>query len=110
MTLSAAVVPSTPENCLLHKVSPNAANAPTVKNYINRRRPHIKYSEIMSSGFAASSSFDNELAVPVRYVHATKVGAGNQLYKIPDPLSDFDGLITVTGIGDGETWIVELEG
>ena len=110
VTLSGAVVPSTPENCLLHKVSPNSASAPTVKNYINRRRPHIKYSKVKSNSVAASESFDNELAVPVRYVNATKVGAGNQLYKIADPAPDFDALIVVAGVTDGETWIVELEG
>lgn len=110
VTLSTTVEPSTSEKCLLHKVTPSGANAPTVKNYINRRRPHIKYSQTVSNGFAATGSFDNELAVPVRYVNATKFSSNNQLFKIADPTADFDNVITVSGVSDGDTWIVELEG
>ncbi len=111
VTFSPIVEPSTPEKCLLHKTNPTGgATAPTIKNYINRRRPHIKYSKTMAAGLAASASFENELAVPVRYVHATKFGSGKQLSKITDPTTDFDAVVTVTEISDGDSWIVELEG
>jgi len=75
----------------------------------------LKYSKV-KSGSAASAQFDNELAVPVRFVDARAfVASGSHLYKIADPTVDFDAVISVTLIGGGaittgDTWIVELEG
>ncbi len=111
LTLSSDILPSTADRCLLHKVTPNGSSAPTIKNYINRRRPHIKYSKT-KSGSGSSVQFDNELAVPVRYVNAfASTISTNVLYKIPEPAPDFDGLIAVTGVTtNGDTWYVELEG
>ncbi len=108
ITLSATIEPSTPDKCLLHKVTPDGAeDPPIVKNYINRRRVHIKYTGI-SDG---SAEFDNELAVPVRYVDARAVkDADSVIYKIGDPEVEFDAVVDVAGVVSGDAWIVELEG
>jgi len=116
ITLESVVAPSTPDKCLIHKITPNGTSAPTVKNYINHRRPRIKYSKT-ADGSAPNGRFNNELAVPVRFVHAVAFAAtGKTLRKIADPVVAFDdSLVTVTEIGgagvtSGDTWIVELEG
>jgi hypothetical protein len=107
VTLSTTIEPSTPEKCLIHKVTPDGTNAPDVKNYINRRRPHVKYTGNQGDGV----TFDNELAVAVRYVDARAVSdTGNALYKIPDPTVAFDETVELEDVGSGHDWIVELEG
>ncbi|MDQ3130551.1 MAG: hypothetical protein M3Q99_07305 [Acidobacteriota bacterium] len=107
ITLSPIIEPSDTTKALLHKVTPVTNAAPTVKNYINRRPSRIKYTKAKSAGVTVA----NELATPARYVDARAVkAADNHLYKIPDPAVAFDGIITVTDVADGDTWIVELEG
>lgn len=111
VTLSTTIVPSTPDKCLIHKVTPNGSSAPTLKNYINRRRPHVKYNGT-KSGAAGSVKFQNELAVPIRYVDArVKKASDSSLYKIDDPTVAFDAEITLVGVAtNGDVWTVELEG
>lgn len=115
VTISSTIEPSTPEKCLIHKVTPNGTSAPTLRNYINRRRPHIKYSKT-ANGTAPQGRFDNELAVPVRYVDARAYDATTKVIrKLADITVDFDAVVIVTEIGgagvtSGDTWIVELEG
>jgi hypothetical protein len=85
ISLSASVEPSTSDKCLLHKITPAGSAAPAIKNYINRRRPHIKYTGTKSAD-PNSVKFDNELAVPVRYVDArASKGSDASMYKIADP-------------------------
>lgn len=113
ITLSATIEPSTPDKAILHKITPNGALAPAVKNYINRRRPHVKYSKVKASGggAAASIQFDNELAAPIRFVDARAFKADKTLYKLPDPTVAFDAVVSVADVATvGDTWIVELEG
>lgn len=113
ITLEDGVTPSTPEKCLLHKLVTLSSSAPMVKNYINLRRPHSKYSKTRLSGLdsVGSQQFDNELAVPVRFVDARAYKADKTLYKLNDPAVAFDELVNVAGIATvGDTWIVELEG
>ncbi len=115
ITLSDTIEPSTPLKAIIHKVTPNGSSAPTIKNYINRRKPHIKYSNtrVSGGGAAASQQFDNELAVPVRYVDSrVQTVSTGVLYKNPEPTVDFDAdAIAVADVAnDGDTWIVELEG
>ncbi len=111
VTLSATITPSTPDKALIHKVTPDGSNAPGLTNYINRRRPHVKYTGIKSAD-AASTKFQNELAVPVRYVDArAKSDADGSLYDIPEPTVTFDAEITVTGVtANDDVWLVEIEG
>lgn len=116
VTLSATIEPSTPEKCLIHRITPDGTDAPAVKNYINRRRPHIKYSK-EADGTAEMGRFNNELAVPVRYIDARAFDNSTKvLRKLTDIVVDFDDdEVTVTEIGgggvtSGDTWIVELEG
>jgi hypothetical protein len=109
VTLEAVIVPSTPDKALIHKVTPDGSSAPTIKNYINRRRPHVKYSAVASAAVA----FDNEMAVPVRYVDARAFtgGGDHALYALAEPTVDFDATVNVAGTVDTiDTWIVELEG
>lgn len=107
ITLSETIMPSTPEKALIHKVTPDGVNAPAVKNYINRRRPHVKY----TGNEGDTVEFDNELAVPVRYVDARGVSdTGNAIYKLVDPDVPFDEVVEVAGVGTDHDWIVELEG
>lgn len=107
VTLSATIEPSTPDKCLIHKVTPDGTNAPAVKNYINRRRAHFKYTG--TEGVLVE--FDNELAVPVRYVNAFGVKDSDAaVYKLADPEVPFDEEVTVTGVGTDDDWIVEIEG
>lgn len=110
ITLSATVEPSTPDKCLLHKLTHNTGAPFTVKNYINLRRPRVKYSKV-KSGSAASTKFLNELAVPVRFVSASAFKADLTLYHLADPTVGFDQEITVSGVAtNGDTWIVEISG
>ena len=111
ITISSTIVPSTPDKALIHKVTPDGTNAPAVKNYINRRRPHVKYTGV-KSGAGSSTEFANELAVPIRYVDArVKRAADSLLYDINEPGVSFDALVTVAGVvTNGDTWLVELEG
>jgi hypothetical protein len=112
VTQSASILPSTAERCLLHKVTPTGpTTAPTIKNYINRRRPHIKYTGTKGAS-PPSLRFDNELAVPVRYINAvaSKVTSGD-MYKIAEPTPDFDATVSITGVvSTGDNWYIELEG
>lgn len=112
VTLSETITPSTSEKCLVHKVTPDGTDAPAVKNYINRRRAHIKYTGINGGGLVPESmQFENELAVPVRYVDARGVtAADNMMYRLDDPEVGFDELITLTDVPEDDFWIVELEG
>lgn len=108
VTLSDTIEPSTPEKCLVHKVTPNVDAAPDLKNYINRRRSHVKYTGVAGAG---AETVDNELAVPVRYVDARAVDDGDaHIYKIDDPDVSFDSEVTLEGVTTGDTWILELEG
>ncbi len=113
--LSSTIEPSTPDKALIHKVTPNGVSAPTLKNYINRRRPRIKYSKT-ADGTNPNGRFDNELAVPVRYVDARAYDATTKvLRKLSDIAVGFDDTVIVTEIGgagvtSGDTWIVEVEG
>lgn len=111
ITLSSTIEPSTPTKAILQKITPNGTLAPTVKNYINRRRPHVKYSKVKGAG-GDTMQFDNELAVPVRYVDARAFkAADNSYFDIPEPTVAFDATVTVTGVTtNGDSWIVELEG
>lgn len=115
VTLSSTIEPSTPEKCLIHKVTPNGTSAPTLRNYINRRRPHIKYSKT-ADGTTPMGRFDNELAVPVRYFDARAYnGTTKALRQLAELTVGFDATVVVTEIGgggvtSGDTWIVELEG
>jgi hypothetical protein len=111
VTLSATIEPSTPDKAIIHKVTPAGSSAPTLKNYINRRRPHIKYSKTKSSS-GGSVQFDNEMAVPVRYVDArVQTVTTGVLYKIADPTVAFDATVNVAGVAtNGDVWIVKLEG
>lgn len=111
VTLSETIEPSTPSKCLLHKITnEQPADPPEVKSYINRRRPHIKYSKT-KTGVAVSTQFDNELAVPARYVDCRAFKADKTLYHLDDVVPTFDSLISVAGVvTDGDIWIVELEG
>jgi len=112
VTLSETIEPSTSQKCLVHKVTPDGTDAPEVKNYINRRRAHIKYTGVNSAGIIPESmQFDNELAVPVRYVDARGVtAADNMMYRLDDPEVGFDEVITLTDVAEDDIWIVELEG
>lgn len=110
ITLSATVEPSTPDKCLLHKLIHNTGAPFTVKNYINLRRPRVKYSKV-KSGSASSTKFLNELAVPVRFVTARAFKADLTLYHLADPTVGFDQEITVAGVAtNGDTWVVEISG
>lgn len=108
--LSATVEPSTPDKCLLHKLTHHIGSPFTVKNFINLRRPRVKYSKV-KSGSASSTKFENELAVPVRFVSASVFKADTTLYHIADPSVGFDQEVTVSGVvTNGDTWIVEISG
>ena len=110
ITSSSAIAQSTPDKCLLHKSTPDGVNPPKIKNYVNRRRPHVKYSKTKDAT-AASTQFENELAVPVRYIDARAVLNTNAIYKIPDPVINFDATVNVSNVANnGDIWIVELEG
>lgn len=109
--LVSTLEPSTPDRCLIHTVTPNGGSAPTLKNFVNRRRPHIKYTGT-KSGSASSTQFNNELAVPVRFVSAKAIKASGDLYHLADPTVAFGNTaVTVSGVvTNGDGWIVELEG
>lgn len=109
VVLLPVIEPSTPDKCLLHRITPAGASAPLIKNYINRRRPHIKYSET-DTGTSGDLTFENELAVPVRYINSRAYDADGKYYFIPDPPTDFDSIVSVSVESTGDTWIVELEG
>jgi hypothetical protein len=109
ITLSSTVEPSTPDKALLHKVIPDGSNPPAVKNYINRRRAHFKYEGIRGT----DDTFDNELAVPVRYVDARGWDSSRRLLALVSPFVQFDEIIEVDGGGvlsNGDGWIVEIAG
>lgn len=102
--LSSIIEPSNADKCLIHKVTPLTSAAPILKNYINRKG-HIKY-----EGDATDPTFNNELAVPVRYVHVIGVTDEGRYYKFAEPVVEFDAEVELTGLLVDETWIVELAG
>jgi hypothetical protein len=110
VTISAAIEPSTPEKALLQKITPNGAGvAPTVKNYVNKRRSRIRRTGT-NDGSPASVQLDNELAVPPSWIDAK--GTTNPdgiLYQIATPAVAFDSVINLAGVEVGDGWIVELE-
>jgi len=106
VTMSTTIEPSTPDKALIHKVTPDGTNAPEVKNYINRRRPRIKY-----EGGDNDVIFENELAVPVRFITAHAFDpASSIMYYLYPPEADFDAEIEVGGVQATHLWIVDMEG
>ena len=86
----------------------NGASAPTLKNYINRRRARIRYSGIADAS-TASKQVANELAGDVAFVEARAATSADKiLYQLPIPTVAFDGTITVTDVEEGDTWTVEI--
>lgn len=114
ITISETVEPSTPDKCLLHKIVPLGSGvAPFVKNYINRRRPHVKYSKIISTADETTIQLENELAVPIRYQDARGIDGSTELYykvDIRDIAFDENFQLSELAEKDGDTWVVELEG
>lgn len=107
LILSDVILPSDAKRCLIHKVTPNGSSAPTLKNYINRRG-HIKYTG-SKGALPATTQFDNEMAVPVKYVDARAYGGDGKLYHLASPTVTFDAVVTAAGVvADGDNWIVEL--
>jgi hypothetical protein len=113
ITLSTTIEPSTPEKALILKVTPDGpSDPPLVRNYINRRSARFKYRKV-TSGVATTREFDNELAVPVRYINATAVDTDGKFYFVDDPDIDFDSTVTLAGDpidANDTTWMVEIGG
>lgn len=113
ISLSSVIEPSTPNKALLHKIVPDGSNAPTVKSYVNKRRPHFKI-EGTKGASPSSIEFDNPFSVPVRYVDARGIDVTTAALKqLVSPSVGFDQVIEVDGGGalsSGDHWIVELAG
>ncbi|QQS31846.1 MAG: hypothetical protein IPM50_09150 [Acidobacteriota bacterium] len=112
IVLSETIEPSTPEKALIHKVTPDGTSAPAVKNYVNRRRAHYKFTGTIDTGNTDTRKFDNDLAVPVRYVDARADRSGFLVYHAP-PAIGFDEVVDVDPdekLLNDDYWIVEIEG
>lgn len=107
--LSTTIEQSTSTKALIAKITPSGTSAPTVKNYINRRRALIKYTGTRASG--TTPPFANELAVEARFVNAwVKTVSTGVVYKIADPTITFDSdTITPAGVTtNGDQYTVEI--
>jgi hypothetical protein len=116
ITIEATLQQTTPDKCRLMKITPNGGNAPTPFDYVNKRLIHRKYSGAKSGG--VDPSFSNDFPVLPSYLRATRVMAADaSLRDIPDPAANGqaagtildDTPIVVSGLSNGDSFIVEME-
>lgn len=103
--------PSNAFEVLLMKITPNGSSeAPRLKRYINLRNGLIKQSGVATAS-AVSRNFEYEVATPpgVGYLTLYGVRASDKtLYELPSPGNiAFDQTVAITGIAEGDTWVVE---
>lgn len=118
VTLSSTIEPSTPQKAIIHKTTPDGSDEPILKNYINRRRPHLKYEGTQPASDAEFGGFDNEMAVPTRYCagwayeNDSIILGDLKLYYFYANVT-FDENVQISGIlsvRPSDKWIVELSG
>ena len=108
ITLETAIAQSTSTKALLLKVSPVANNPPTVKNYRNKRRVHLKIRGVRAAGVTPNAV--NDLAVLPSFIKLERAAAGTGvLHELTDPSITFDTDIAIAGLAtDGDAYILEL--
>lgn len=112
VTVESGIVPTTPDKAILLRSIHNGAGVnPSVKNYINRRLIHKKFTGAKGGGVDPTFVFDFAVAPRYKDARAVTGGATGALYKIADPGINFDDdAVTVAGITtNGDNYIVECE-
>jgi hypothetical protein len=113
MTIETTAQMTTPDKCLLMKITPGSPPVPF--DFVNKRLIHRKYTGTKSG---ADPSFSNDFPVLPAYIRGTGVVAsGAHLYNIADPAANgqpagtilFNTAIVVSGLTNGDSYIVELE-
>lgn len=104
-----AAQPSTSDECLLMKITPNGASAATLKRYINLRNGLSRQSGVATSN-QSSRLFQYEVANPpgVGYLKFYGIKPDNTIYHLQPPGNIvFDMATEIAGIQTGDTWVVE---
>ncbi len=108
ITIESVATPSTTDKAILHRTTPDGSSAPDVKNYINKRRPRVRY---RGTAGGSTPEIDNELAVEPAYVFTIGIAASHgEVYKVADPTFGFDDVITVADIASGDDYLLDIEG
>lgn len=107
--VESAIVPSTPDKALLARITPTGSTtAPDIKLYVNQRNAKRLYRGTATGGL---EEVESDLAVDARYVRAYGVRAADDvLYDVAAPEFGFDDVTTLTGVTDGDGYILEVEG
>lgn len=101
VTLEMGAQPSTEKKCLLSKLTPTE-----VQDFINQRSIHIKYRGTQANG--VTPVFKNEIPATPKVVNAYKVKADGTLADLADPLVQFGTDIMITGLANGESYVLEI--
>ncbi|MEW6209829.1 MAG: hypothetical protein AB1631_15805 [Acidobacteriota bacterium] len=108
VTIETTAQMSTPNKCLLMKIVPNGASAPTPTDYLNLRWSMRRFTGTKSGG--VDPSFFYDWAFLPRYVNAKLKDASSFLKDLAVPTITFNAVITVTGLANGESYIIECAG
>ncbi|MBI3654085.1 MAG: hypothetical protein HY231_23895 [Acidobacteria bacterium] len=108
VTLETTAAPSTPDKCLLMKITPNGSSAPTPFDYLNRRWFHIKKTTTRASG--STPAIANDLAVLPSFIRAYLKESDGTLKDKADPTIAFNTAIAITLASDGQSCILEMAG
>lgn len=113
LTLTDAITPSNGSHCLLLKItSPDSVTQPTLKKYYNVRNGIIGYSGTYNAASPATKQFSWKAGTPpgVGYLEYFAIKASDKTHYEIDGLSipptSFDQTITLSGITDGDQWVV----
>ncbi len=102
--------PSNSNQCLLLRITPSPTG-PLIKEYVNIRNSIISISKTAFNNDPTSRQFELENAFPVESLHieayAVRAADGTR-YDIPLPTLTFDAIIEVTGVANGDKWVVNL--
>lgn len=103
--------PTNSNECLLLKIINDGVNPPTLKQFWNLRDGIVRYSKTVNNSDPITKQFEYDLGVPVGvgYVEHYAVDSNNMMYKFPAlsiTPAQFDGVVDITGVADGDTWHV----
>ncbi len=113
ITLESAVEPSNGTKCLLSKLyAKDAATQPVIKSYYNSRNGVVIYTKTYNAADSKTTQFEWDAATPVGVGHFEyyAIRASDKVRYSFNDLSitpaDFDKTITVSGIQNGDKWVI----
>lgn len=108
VTIEATAQKTTPNKALLMVITPNGVSAPTPSDRVNKRWLHRKYTGSKSGG--VDPTFTNDLPFDPSFIKAELVDGSANKKNLADPTVTFNQAVVVTGLANGESFIVELAG